>query len=235
MAAPNYQAAGGITSANASTNTTVAWPTHQKGDLGILCVYRRASTYGAWPELVTPNGFRRLDYSTGRNTIGTTGVLLSLFWCLATSNAMSSPVVDHDGFGASSSIIFTFRGVDQLNPVTCKLPEPNRGGSTAYNSGYNMPSRVVTDTLVAFIGTIPGTSVSVSAENATGISSLTERYDARAGNAGFFVVDGTHSQDNPGPFNATLSSSAVPAGAMLSIFPPSPRLPAQGLSPYHIR
>jgi len=86
-AAAAYQAAG--TAAAATNNITVAWPTHQIGDIGLLIV----ETANQAVTLSTPAGFVEVTNSPqGTGTAGgTTATRLSVFWARATSGSMTSP------------------------------------------------------------------------------------------------------------------------------------------------
>ncbi len=104
MAFPTWQANG--TAVSATTGTlTVAWPVHAINDVGLLYVV--SSGGGTTQTLNTANGFTLIDtQSTGT---GTAGTKISVYWCRATSTAMSSPVVTA-GTDFKYGVISTFRG-----------------------------------------------------------------------------------------------------------------------------
>jgi len=77
---------------------TVAWPSHQVDDVGILLVAVFAS--GDVPTLQTPAGFVEfgsIDYGGG-------WAYLKAFWCRATSGSMTAPVVEDSTNGTIASL-----------------------------------------------------------------------------------------------------------------------------------
>lgn len=103
MSAPTYQASGPFVATTGLA--TVAWPTHQTGDIALLFV----NTANEAPTLASAQGFVSV-LANGTGTAAATGsVGLSIFWCRATSGAMTSPQVT----AATDHVIariLTFRG-----------------------------------------------------------------------------------------------------------------------------
>lgn len=107
--------ASGTPQYNASAALTVPWPTHQVGDLALLVVTMNVSGGFADPTyLGTANGFKPLTQFFYNQAVGNS---TRIWWCLATSTSMASPItnINADALG-TRAIIHTFRGVDQVVP-----------------------------------------------------------------------------------------------------------------------
>lgn len=105
MAPPTPQATGPVVSGVGAI--TVPWPTHEADDVALLFV----ETANEAVSLSTPAGFVAVTNSPqGTGTAGgETATRLSVFWCRATSAAMSSPVVADSG-NHQLAVICTYRG-----------------------------------------------------------------------------------------------------------------------------
>ena len=196
MGVPAYQASGS------------AWPTHVTGDLALLVV-NKVHYYTAPTALTVASGFKalaRVNFSNLSTTI---------FWCIATSNAMASPTVNGntDSLG-TSGIIHTFRGCDTINPIIIgKLVGQSSFPSTALataagTSGATVP-KFLTDSLFVAIMATPNSAITLSTYGGTSLSSITERFDGSMTYGSGHVVTAVPGADETnGPLSATLSSAS---------------------------
>lgn len=105
MAIPVPQAIGGTQAGVGAVSP--AWPTHETNDIGLLFV----QTANQAVSLSDAQGFVEVpDSPQGTGTADTAGATrLAVFWCRATSAAMSSPTVADSG-DHNIAFILTFRG-----------------------------------------------------------------------------------------------------------------------------
>lgn len=111
MPLPKYQATGTLQANTIAVTPT--WPTHLTNDIGLLMV---EAAGGETISLSTAAGF--VEVTNSPQTTGTSpaGTKIAVFWCRATSNAMSAPTVADPG-DHCNAIIVTFRGcVTSGNP-----------------------------------------------------------------------------------------------------------------------
>lgn len=105
---PNWQANGGLV-AGIGSNGSPTWPTHQADDIGLLVV--ECSPETSVVSLSVPAGFAEVTNSPQPTTTGIVGTRLSVFWCRATSGAMSAPTfTTTPSSNKVVAAIITFRG-----------------------------------------------------------------------------------------------------------------------------
>lgn len=102
--APAFVAAG--TGLESITTISPAWPSHVTDDIGLLFV---ESTGGQPVTLSTAAGFVNVTNSPQATGATTAGTQITVFWCRATSGAMSAPTVADPGDHVYG-VILTFRG-----------------------------------------------------------------------------------------------------------------------------
>ena len=100
MASPYWQATGTI--ATGTGNIAPNWPTHIAGDIGLLIVTHDDSTIP--PSLSPAAGFVIIGSTAAAGQSAGT-----IWWCRATSAAMSAPTVIDSGDG-NAGLIMTVRG-----------------------------------------------------------------------------------------------------------------------------
>src|SRR5688500_10270456 len=107
MLAPEFVGAGAFTSQLGTGPMTVPIPAHIVDDVFIMICQSSNQTVN----LTTANGFAELSPTgSGQGTAGTAGAnRLKVFWCRATSNAMSDPVVTGTA-NHTVAQIYNFRG-----------------------------------------------------------------------------------------------------------------------------
>jgi hypothetical protein len=207
LAAPTFQAAGA--QSNGAGAISVAWPTHQIGDVALLIVET------ANQAVTTPAGWTVVANSP--QGIGTAGgavaTRLSVFWARATSAAMPNAAVADSGDHQIAQIL-TFRGViGSGNPWDVTAGNTLTPASTA----FTIPGAVTTvsDTLVVAIvaNATDSNAVQTSGWTNANLAGLAEIADAQrnSGNGGGFgaaagVWAGT---GNYGNTTGTLATSSV--------------------------
>lgn len=109
---PFYMRAGAIQSS--TTTATVPWPAHQIDDIALLI----CESANEAVSLGTPAGFVEVaDSPQGTGTAaGTAATRLTVFWCRATSAAMSSPITNDPGNHVIAQILTFRRCVKSGNP-----------------------------------------------------------------------------------------------------------------------
>lgn len=169
LAAPTFQAAGtGTASASA---ITPAWPAHQAGDIALLIVEAARTDTVA---LTSANGFVEIPVSPLNNGVGTTASNLAVFWCRATSNAMSDPtlgaVTDHQ-----AGVILTYRGCRASGNPWDVIATSVVDATTTTPSAPSVTTTVPNACIVSIISR--GVSTAIGQFSAWG-NSATERFDA---------------------------------------------------------
>ena len=201
-----FVAAG--TAVSGTGNITVAWPTHQVGDIGLLFV---ESCGGQAASLSPSAGFVNVTNSPQYTGTGTSGTRLTVFWCRATSTSMSSPTVTDPG-NHVYGIILTFRSV-----VTTGDPWDVAAGGTKSTASTTTTFGAVTTSVnndlivLAASRDITGTAQAWSNWTNGNLTSLTERSDGgtSSGNGGGVgVATGVKSTaGDTGSTTATVTSS----------------------------
>lgn len=184
-AAPFFQAAGAAVGETGAVS--LAWPTHQAGDVALLIV---ESTGGQAAALSTAAGFAEVPGSPQATGTGTNGTRITVFWARATSAAMPAPTIASPGNHAYAQII-TYRDVISTgNPW-----DVTGGGVKAAASTAVTVSGVTTsmpDTRIVQIVARDNDSAAAAFSNQTNATLLgiAERSDAgtTSGNGGGFVV-----------------------------------------------
>lgn len=186
MSVPTFQAVG--TAVGGTGNITVAWPTHAIGDVAFLLVESANETV----VLGTPNGFALVDTS-GFGTAGASSAeRMTLFWCLATTSSMASPVVTDPGDHAYG-VIITFRGCP---PSGAPWDGYTISQKTTSSLSSTWPTTGVTQTggrVVLFCTSGAGNfgAQYTTAVNAA-LTGITEHFDAGSngtGNNGHIAID----------------------------------------------
>ena len=201
-----FVAAG--TAVSGTGTITVAWPTHQAGDIALLFV---ESCGGQAVTLSTPAGFAAVTNSPQSTGTGTDGTRLTVFWCRATSSSMSSPVVADPGNHVYGRIL-TFRGV-----ITTGNPwDVTAGGMKATASTtttFGTVTTTVDNDLIVLAASRDNdpTAAAWSSWTNANLSSLTEQSDGgtTSGNGGGIgVATGVKSTAGDiGSSTATVTSS----------------------------
>lgn len=206
MALPVAQAVGTLVHGTTGA-VSVAWPTHASGDIGFLIVETPGSRNVT---LSTPAGFSRLTYGLG-TVQATTGTRMTVFWCRATSSAMSNPSVtpaaDH-----SAAVIVTVRGaIADGDPVEAFAYTNKSTASTSVT--WPVVTTVTNDCLILNIGTRDNDALgaALSASANASLSSVAEGADdgTTDGNGGgiFTVTGGLATAGSSGSTTATVTSS----------------------------
>jgi hypothetical protein len=177
MAYPTFVLASAFRSVGSGTTLSAAWPTHQIGDLAFLAVERDTGT----TSLSTANGFVIFG-----SQITATGTTLTVFYCRATSAAMSAPVIA-SGTDHLAAVMVTFRNaaLPRISATSTK--------NTASTS-LTMPAittEIATSLVVGFASTsLDNNGTWVSAISNANLTSITEHFDngTSSGNGGGLVV-----------------------------------------------
>lgn len=204
---PKYQAVG--TAVSATTGTlTVAWPTHAVGDIALLFVETQG---GGTATLSTANGFVEVTNSPQTTGSAGTGTKLSVYWCRATTTAMSSPIMSA-GSNHQYGVILTYRGC-----VTSGDPYDVTAGSikAAATTSATVTAVVTTvpDNLIvqAITKDLDSTAAFASAQTNANLVAIRERFDAGtiSGNGGGIAVwDGLKlTAGSTGTTSVTVTSS----------------------------
>lgn len=180
--AARFQAAGSGVTASAST-ISVAWPTHQIGDLGILVV---ATAYTSAP---TPSGWTAIVVDSSL------GYTLGIYYAFATSSAMGNATAGQSG-RRNNGFIFTIRGANG--------PGSPIGNSSMYSlaaaaSGWQTQAGSISANGKSCLVCVAGTAGGLTTNDAIGgwaaglgvglSGTLTERQDYTAG--GYGIAAGT--------------------------------------------
>lgn len=217
MTIPTFQAAG--TPQEAITGAiSPAWPAHQADDIGLLIVESEGHV-----SLSVPAGFKPIETARKKTQgPGTSSfTCLSVFWCRATSGAMSAPSVHHIGDHVRA-IILTFRGCATVgNPWNKVKTTGNESSSTA----VTFPAVTTTDAdcLIVHILSHDIDTGQVSSPINANLSNITEHYDQGSGigqNSGFAVLSGGKAvAGDTGSTTATFSHSTVLNTITLALTP----------------
>jgi len=181
LAAPKYQAAG--TSVSGTGNITVAWPTHQTGDVALLFI---ESCGGQAANLGTPAGFAAVTNSPQSTGTTTNGTRITVYWCRATSSSMASPVVTDPGDHVYGRIL-TFRGVVASgNPWDVTAGGVKATASTTTTFGTVTTGAASELIVLAASRDNDSTSAAWSSWTNANLTSITERSDGgtTSGNGG---------------------------------------------------
>lgn len=213
MPAPTFQAAG--TLQGNTTNITVGWPTHQTNDIALLIC---EATGGQAIALNTAAGFVEVTNSPQSTGTTTAGTRVAVFWCRATSGAMTSPVVTNPG-DHIEGIIVTFRGcVTSGNPWDVTAGGVKAGASASGSmTGLTTTADEVMVVCCATRDTDSAAAAFSAQANAT-LSQLVEQVDTGtiAGNGGgICVVTGV--RNNAGVVAATTFTVSSSINAYLTI------------------
>jgi hypothetical protein len=169
---PVYQAA--TAPAGSSTTLTVAWPSHAINDVAFLHIESANQAVS----LSTPAGFT-LAYEEGFGTAGATGATrLTIFWCRATSAAMTSPVIADPGDHVVGAM-FTIRGINPTNAQPWSTIVTRQKAVLSSTSTWD-PATVNESGSVVCLLTSSGHDQSGQTGGAitnASLSSITERYD----------------------------------------------------------
>jgi hypothetical protein len=232
--APIFQAAG---TAQAGTGTlSVAWPTHQAEDVGLLIIQtnNQAVTLGTnaadWTQVT--------NSPQGTGTAGTSGATrLTVFWSRATSSAMGAVGINDSGDHQIAQII-TFRGVTNTgNPFDVTAGNVASSASTS----VSIPGTTTTvgNTLVVAIvaNATSTTTAQTSGWANSSLSSVTERADTNntvGFGGGFGVATGVKAA--AGAYNATTATLATSSrqGRMSIALPPPVTTLANGTNPGNV-
>lgn len=173
-AAVSWQATGTV--AQGTGALTVAWPTHQAGDVALLFV----ETPNVAATLTTPNGFVEVANSpqlTGTaNTAG--GTRLTVYWARATYSAMPSPVLaavaDHQ-----IAVIVTFSGVRAIgDPYDATAGSVKAAASTS--TTFPTVTTTAANNLVVLAAAVDLDAASTAVWSAfanAALTGITERFD----------------------------------------------------------
>lgn len=223
LATPFFQAAG--TQVNGTGTVTPAWPTHQTGDIGILIV----ETANEAVSLTTPAGF--VEIANSPQGVGTTAgagaaTRLAVYWCRATSNAMSSPLVGDAGDHTHAQIV-TFRSANRLlAPFSITAGDTLAGASTT----FTIPGATTTVDQCLIIAIVANQTDTTTSQYSTGLAnsdlgSLTSQATASsnttAGNGGgWSLFTGTKSVAGAyGSTTGTLLTSSAQARISIALMP----------------
>lgn len=215
---------------SASADITVPWPPHEAGDIGILIVES-----GGWPmTLATAAGFQEVPNSPQHSgSSGTTTASgLSVWWCRATSGAMSSPVVDFIADHVRA-VMLTFRGcISAGNPWD--VTAGNKIDSAS--ASVSIPGATTTKTMTRVLAICTHSFDAVYARSVAWANSVLESIDqfidsgsVIGGGSGFMIAQGRHPA--AGDYGATtmqnLAGSILQARMSLALQPPSSDLIAE--------
>ena len=220
-AAPTYKTAG--TEVNGIGAITVAWPTHQSGDVALLVVESANQTIS----LSTPAGFAEVAAQQGTGTAaGTAATRLAVYWKRATTSAETSPVVADSGDHQIARII-TFSGtIASGNPWDVTAGDVAASASTS----VSIPAATTTVANTLVVAIAANATDTTTAQNSgwtnANLTSLTERIDSNTttGNGGGFgVATGIKAAAGDyGAMTATLATSSVQGRMSIALKPPTP-------------
>lgn len=214
--------ASGTPQFNASAALTVPWPTHQVGDLALLVVTMNVSGGFADPtNLTTPNGFKPLTQFFYNQTNGNS---TRIWWCLATSTSMASPItnINADALG-TRAIIHTFRGVDQVVPCIAGVYGPNITAAASTNLSTNQTVRYRSGCKWAYILTsATNSTITTTNTNATYFSNGAINYNTpnNSQTTSLYTTDPIFGDENFYALSFTLSASSAASYAVVQLLPP---------------
>ena len=144
MTAPVFKASGTFLRA-APGALTVPWPAgHAVGDLAILRITTQAGSSVAQPTFTNAQGFVWFGSTIDSNALIRTDV----YWQVATSTSMASPVVASVASTAQSARILTYSGANQNSaPLVCSTNSGLGASGIAWPTG----STPIAQCLLAFI------------------------------------------------------------------------------------
>ena len=214
--APAWQATG--TQVGGSGAVSPAWPSHATDDIAILvAISNDAFSDPGAATLSVAAGFTAVTGGADSSTDGSAFSRVTLFWCRATSGAMSTPTVAAAA-GDNSAVIITFRGCTTSG-------DPYDGASVAANASENTAvsvAGVVTAganrAVLVAIGHDNTAATCASYTNAN-LTSITERIDAAATLRLVAATATAASSGNYGSTTATLSGNALWAAATIALKP----------------
>lgn len=221
MAFPTFVAASNLVEGTGAIS--VAWPSHQAGDIGLLFVEHADST-----PVATPSG-GWATFTGSSQGIGTdnsiTRTHLQVFWLRATSGAMGDASVADSGDHTMGTIL-TFRGcVSSGNPIDASTGDAS---SDANATAVTFPAITTTQaaTLVVLAlanQTDTATDGQIGTVSNGNLASISERFDQNedSGNGGgIAVITGTKATaGSTGTSTATISTSSRQARVVLALAP----------------
>ncbi len=223
MAIPTYVDKGTV--ANGVGDITVPWPvgTHQADDIGLLVI---ESCGGEAANLGTPAGFAAVTNSPQSTGLTTNGTRLSVYWCLATSGAMTSPVVTDPGNHALGRI-HVFRGCHIASGNPWNITSGGVKASASGNTSIDGLTTTVADCLIVAICTNEtdiGTAEFSNPQTNASLANITERQNQNvtSGNGGGILVI-TGEKAAAGTVSATTGTtvaSSTNAFMCIALMPP---------------
>lgn len=220
MTLPTWSATG------SSSETSVSWPTHVAGDVGILAVSH--GNFGT--TITTPSGWTAFPGSPVDP--GTTfNVCLSLFYRVATSNAEGAATIAGT-VNYKFGVIITYAGVMSNHPI--------HGITSAFWSPAQSPiacpgiSTLLNDCLIVYVisWSTDDAGPLGSAETNGSLSSINERFDGgttTGGGGGLIIWDGQLSTlGTIGPATVTTSTNNLAAIMVFALTPADKTLPTLG-------
>jgi hypothetical protein len=187
MATPNFQAVG--TPAVSINATSVNWPAHLTGDIGILVI--ETSGNGSTLDIITPSGWAAVPGSPVTDVETVDGSKLQVWWKRAASSSEATVSIPDSG-DHQLARIYTFRnciGTGEPWDVT------TTGNKTTASTTATIPAVTTTvdDTLIAMIVGRPNdnaTTIHFGVPVNANLTSLADRGEtgATTGNGGGFVV-----------------------------------------------
>jgi outer membrane protein assembly factor BamB len=233
--APTFQAAG--TAQSGISSLTVAWPTHQAEDIGLLIVEtaNQAVVLGTnaadWTQVTnSPQG-------TG-TAGGTSATRLTVYWSRATSSAMGAVGVSTSSGDHQIAQIITFRGVTNTgNPFDVSAGNVASSASTSV-SIPGATTTVANTLVVAIVANATDSNFSQASTWAnSSLTSVTDQAETQtnSGNGGGFGV-ATGVKATAGAYNATtatLANSSVQGRMSIALAPPVTTL-ANGTNPGNV-
>lgn len=223
MALPTFQSVS-VLFGSSNALSTVAWPSHQADDIGLLLVHT-SSTQPA--TLSVAAGFVALPDNPQDTGGGVAGCSLSVFWCRATSGAMGNPTIADSGNHQIAGIVVVRGCVTTGNPWDVTAGAIKATASTAMSIAA--VTTTVTDCLLVLIAAHAldskgGTDMWSSLTNAS-LANLTERLDASrddGAGGGFLVATGEKAVAGAtGTTTATLATSSVEAYMVFALTSPT--------------
>lgn len=229
MAVPVFQSAG--TPAGSATTLSVTWPSHATDDIGLLVV---ESCEGEAATLSTPAGFATVTDSPQATSSGggINGTRVSVWWCRATSGAMTSPVLADAGNHVVAAIVVIRGCIASGNPWNAT------GGGVKSAASTSASATGLTTTLdeCLIVNCISrendSAAAAFSGEANTSLVGLSERVDAGAidGNGGgICVYTGTKILAGAVAVTTATVTSSQNAYLTIALKPPAvtPQLPSR--------
>lgn len=215
-----YQSTG--TADGSAADISVAWGSHQTGDLGVLFVE------SANEAVTTPSGWTEVTNSPqGVNTAaGTTAVRLSVYYKVAASNNEAAVTVTDTGNHTLGQIL-VFRGQKQgVSPIN--ITSGSTKGTASTSSSIPGVTTTVDNCILIYAAARADDSATAhySSPSNASVTNLTERYDAgiTSGNGGGLVLYTANigAAGATGTVTHTLSASAEEAYMCIAIKPEQP-------------